>query len=482
MTYSKKNRIEDVTIKNFSTKGHGVGSFVRTDGSSGEAEISFTIPGDLVRATLYNKRRGRWQGKIDEILQPSSDRIHPKCVHFATCGGCKWQQMTYETQLRYKQSFVKEIFENFLNPSIDFRPIVGSQEWAYRNKMEFSFSGDINKNKYLGLIIDSSKGKVVNLTECHLVNPWFVKTLKAVREWWEASDLDAYHMHRNTGSLRTLTLREGMNTGDRMVFLTVSGNPDYALTRQQLENFVQAIQKSFEASFDIENKLSIFLRIQQIAKGMETQFYEMHLSGPDHIKETLSIQMQAQNEPATFKFTISPTAFFQPNTKQAERFYSLALQMADINPTSVVYDLYCGTGTLGICASKLAKEVIGVEISPESSLDARQNAALNHSKNVTVITGDVREVLRQIQIEKKLPVPDVAFVDPPRAGLDADAMQQLIQLKPPKILYISCNPSTQAINVAQLLEQGYRIEIIQPVDQFPQTVHIENLILLTKSV
>lgn len=481
MTYSKKIRIADVSINKFSSKGHGIGPFVRVDGTTAEAEVAFTIPGDHVQSSLYVKRRGRWQGRIDQLLEASPDRIEPRCIHFATCGGCKWQQMTYAKQLEYKQSSVKEIFKNVLNPSVDFRSIVPSvSEWAYRNKMEFSFSSDLSRQKFLGLIIDASKGKVLNLTECHLVNPWFIETLKSVRKWWESTPIDAYQMSRNTGSLRTLTLREGTNTGDRMVFLTVSGNPDFAIHKSQLNSFVLSVRQSMGTDFP-EAQLSIFLRIQQIAKGSPTNFYEMHLFGPDHIEEKLEIQSNAHQPSSTFKFIISPTAFFQPNTKQAERFYSLALQMADINQGSVVYDLYCGTGTLGICSSKIAKEVVGVEISREAALDARQNAALNGAHNVTIIAGEVRHVLNQIQVEKKLPAPDVVLVDPPRAGLDPDSMLQLIQLNSPKILYISCNPSTQITNVEELMQHGYQVKIIQPIDQFPQTVHIENLVLLIKN-
>lgn len=482
MAYSKKPRLADVSIQSFSSKGHGVGNFIRADSSSAEAEVSFTIPGDVVRSALHTKKRGKWQGRIEEILKPSDDRIIPRCIHFASCGGCRWQQMSYAHQLQYKELFVKKCFNIIPGLNVNFNSIIGSEnEWAYRNKMEFSFSSDINKNKFLGLIMDSSKGKVINLTECHLVNPWFVDALKEVRHWWEESNLDAYHMGRNTGSLRTLTLREGMRTGDRMAMLTVSGNPDFAIHKSKLDSFVSSVRRACGSSFPTEEKLSIFLRIQQIAKGMPTNFYEMHLFGPDHIKEKLEIQMDSTRPASIFKFMISPTAFFQPNTRQAERFYSLALQMAGINRESVVYDLYCGTGTLGICASKLAKEVIGIEISPEAALDARQNAALNHSNNVNIISGEVRHVLDQIQSEKKLPMPDVVLVDPPRAGLDPDAIRQLIRLNAPQILYISCNPQTQALNVAELMQHGYVVKTIQPIDQFPQTIHIENIVLLKRS-
>ncbi len=477
MTYSKKKRVADVQIEKLSIKGNGVGQFERLDGTVSEAEISFAIPGDSIRSSL-GKKRGKWVGSIEDIIQPSSSRIDPKCVHFGVCGGCRWQQMSYEQQLKTKESIVKNIFSPIVNDDSKIRSIIGCENiWAYRNKMEFTFSTDINRNKYLGLIMDSSKGRVLNLSECHLVNSWFMDAVKAIRLWWEASNLDAYHLTRNTGSLRTLILREGIHTGDRMVMLTVSGNPDFALSKHDMESFVAAIRAAIEpASFT--SKLSIFVRIQQIAKGMSTNFYEMLLYGPDHIEETLDIRIDPDGPPTTFKFVVGPSVFFQPNPRQAERFYSLALQLAKIRENTVVYDLFCGTGTLGICASKMAKAVIGIEISPEAASDARQNAKLNDAQNVTIYSGAVRHMLNQIQ-EKSLS-PDVVLLDPPRAGLDPEAMRQLIQLNPPTILFISCNPQTQAVNVKELIQNGYHVEVIQPFDQFPQTVHIENLILLKK--
>ncbi|MBN9377537.1 MAG: 23S rRNA (uracil-5-)-methyltransferase RumA [Chlamydiales bacterium 38-26] len=481
MTYSKKARFADVKIDKFSNKGNGCGQFSRVDGSTSDAEVAFTIPGDYVHAELFSKKRGKWQGQMERVIEPSSDRIDPKCKHFGVCGGCRWQQMSYSTQLKYKEALVRDLFAPYLLSDTIFYPIEGSAlEWNYRNKMEFSFSSDLNRNKYLGLIKNSSKGRVLNLTECHLVNPWFMDTVQTVRDWWEASQLEAYHMHKNTGSLRTLILREGMKTGDRLVMLTVSGNPDYALQRHHLESFVSTLHQVAEPK-TLNSKLNIFLRIQQVAQGMTTNFYEMLLYGSDYIEEHLEILMSPEETPVRFRFKISPSAFFQPNVSSAERFYSLAIQLSGINDQTVIYDLFCGTGTLGICASKKAKQVIGIELSPEAALDARQNAILNKCDNVTILSGAVRHVLSQISEEKKLPAPDVVFIDPPRSGLDPNALQQVIDLNPKKILFISCNPSTQAANISELIKAGYKIKAIQPFDQFPQTFHIENVVLLEQN-
>jgi 23S rRNA (uracil1939-C5)-methyltransferase len=377
-----------------------------------------------------------------------------------------------------KQQQVDILFRPLVNPGGFYGRIIPCDPpWQYRNKMEFTFSSDASGKHFLGLILDGSRGKVLNLTECHLVNPWFVDALKAVRQWWLESGLLAYHPHTNNGSLRTLIIREGVRTGDRLVMLTVSGNPDFALNKQQLGAFTAFIRDACEP---IEGgQLSIFLRIQQIAKGRATNFFEIHLYGPSEIREILYIQTAPHGQVKPLHFSVSPSAFFQPNTKQAERIYSTALQLLDISSDSVVYDLYCGGGALGICAASTASQVLGIEISPESSLDARANAARNGLKNVEIVTGAVRDLIDKVRKESSFPLPDIVMVDPPRVGLDADTLQHLIDLRPRKILYISCNPATQADNVKVLLQAGYQIKALQPVDQFPHTVHMENIVVLS---
>jgi 23S rRNA (uracil1939-C5)-methyltransferase len=262
--------------------------------------------------------------------------------------------------------------------------------------------------------------------------------------------------------------------------LTVSGNPDFALNRHQLTTLVSFLRESIEYDSDqVKHRLSIFLRIQQIAKGRKTNFYEMLLYGPDHIEEILYIKEQDDLMPYHLTFKISPTAFFQPNTEQAERLYSCALEMAQIGKDSVVYDLYCGTGSIGMCAAKQAKEVIGIELSPESVLDARENVKNNSLSNMIILQGDVGQVLTQLAAENKNK-PDVIIVDPPRSGLDRKTIDHLIEFKPHKIIYISCNPTTQGVNLESLVNEGYRLEAVRPIDQFPHTTHVENIVILKR--
>lgn len=472
---SKPQRIVEILIDRFSKEGHGIGLAELPNGTTISVEVPFTIPGDRAKAILLSKKKGITTSFLQEILVSSPDRIAPRCIHFASCGGCRWQQIPYNQQLHQKESFVRQCFSAYLNDAVTFHPILPCDPpWQYRNKMEFSFSNNKAKDRFLGLVMQGSKGRVINLTQCHLTHSWFVEAIQAVYAWWSDSGLDAYHPFANTGSLRTLMLREGRRTGDRMAMLTVSGNADFALNKQQLNDFVDSLRRAIEPASS-DQKLSIFLRIQQIAKGSPTNFYEMLLYGPDHIRETLSIDAQ---RPLTFQ--ISPAAFFQPNTQQAERLYTEALRLAQIPQGGTIYDLYCGTGTLGICAAHFAKEVIGIEITPESVLDARANAKLNGIDNYTVHQGDVGQVLQRLRAEGRLPQPHLVMVDPPRSGLDANALAQLIELDPEKILYISCHPLTQSANIGALLEKGYRLTTVQPVDQFPQTIHIENIALLSK--
>jgi 23S rRNA (uracil1939-C5)-methyltransferase len=475
MKNNYKDRIVKVHIQEYSKKGYGKGTYVNPQGAEKNVDVPFTTPGDIVEARVVSKKRGNLLCQIDQIIYPSPERIVPTCIHFGTCGGCTFQHISYEKELEQKEAFVRSSFSSLPDQKAEFHSIIPSpSSWRYRNKMEFSFSQNRQKDKFLGLMMNLGKGKVLNIEECYLANEWMITALKSVRQWWTDSTIEAYHPLRNRGALRTLTLREGFRTGDRLVMLTVSGNPEDALTKRQLDDFVACL-KAIEPE---NSQLSIFLRIQQVAKGMATNFFEMLLYGPDAIKEILYIQPHADRPPVATTFQISPTAFFQPNTLQAERLYSRVIQMAELTKECVVYDLYCGTGTLGICMAPYVKQVISVEISPEATLDARANVGLNAIDNLIVITSAVRHILQAEIHGAPLPLPDVVLIDPPRPGLDAQALQSLIEMKPKKIIYISCNPTTQVQNISQLIEAGYRLHKVQPMDQFPQTIHIENIALL----
>ena len=462
MSRKHKGKVVPVAIEGFSKRGNGIGHF-----SSWTVEVPFTMQGDRVQASLLRKRRGSFLARLEELETPASDRLDSKCKHFGQCGGCRWQHVPYPSQLSEKEERVIKVFGDLLNLDQMFPIIPCDPPWHYRNKMEFSFSSDSAGERYLGLMMEGGRGRVFHLTECHLCSPWFAETLKAVREWWKETSLDAYHPYRNSGSLRTLTLREGLRTGDKMVILTVSGNPDYAINQDQIQSFVKSVDFG-------ERTPSVFLRIHQIMKGKPTQFYEMLLKGPEHIEEQLTIFDK------TMRFKVSPSAFFQPNTRQAEKLYQRAIEMADIQKEDVVYDLYCGTGTLGLCAAQIAARVVGIELVPEAILDARENAQLNQCENIEFFKGGVSQILDQLILDEEIPKPDVVLVDPPRVGLDQKSLEHLVSLKARTIVYVSCNPTSQAENIKEILKAGYELQACQPVDQFPHTVHIETIAVLKR--
>ncbi|MBX7066270.1 MAG: 23S rRNA (uracil(1939)-C(5))-methyltransferase RlmD [Parachlamydiales bacterium] len=440
----------EAQVQGFSLKGYGVAD---------DVEIAHVIPGDKILFELTRKKRLPKKGRLLEILTPSQDRVEPRCAHAQTCGGCSWQQMAYPAQLKEKELRVKKAFKR------DPDPIIPSPApFGYRNKMEFTFSENRGGQKYLGLMIAQAEPYVFNLTECHLTHPWFADVVSTVRAWWEASGLKAYFPPADAGSLRYLTLREGMRTGQKMAILNVSGNPEFALNREQLDSFTKAVQAH-------DANMSVFLRIHQTKKGKPTQFFEMHLAGPDHIMEELRLNTK------TLSFKISPISFFQPNTLSAEILYNTAISL--LPESRVVYDLYCGTGSLGMAASTQAKQVIGIELSPEAVIDAEENLKRNGIANMQVFQGDVGKVITRLMGEPTFVRPDAVIVDPPRAGLDPLALHHLKTLRPKTIVYISCNPLTQADNVAELIQAGYVLKKLQPIDQFPHTYHIENIALLS---
>jgi 23S rRNA (uracil1939-C5)-methyltransferase len=461
-----------ILIERLSSKGFGVGLAKKNEHSlPAKAAIPGCMPGDQIIAEIGAKRKGAYFGKLLEVSLPSPDRRTPPCAHAATCGGCSLQSMRYEKQLSYKENLVKELFAPIFSGTIE--PIVPSSlEWRYRNKMEYSFSQNKAGEKFLGLMIAGSKGRVQTLFECHLCPDFFTKVLQSVKKWWEEEDLFAFNGFQDTGSLRTLTVREGARTGQKMVILTVSGNPLYALKKAELDRFVLAVKKALEPYE--EGSLSIFLRIWQAIKGQPTQFYEMNLFGPDHIQEELKICVKGREK--SYRFKVSPTAFFQPNTLQAEKLYAKALEMAGSSPKKLIFDLYAGTATLGMIFASFAEKVLAVELNPYAVFDAEVNKEINQVSNIEIIRGDVAAVLT----ERKDNRPDLVILDPPRTGLSPQALEVVVAALPREILYISCAPSQQVRDCKLLLEAGYEIVQVAPFDQFPHTVHIENIALLRR--
>ncbi len=459
----KPQETAELSIQDFNPRGYGVATWPRPAPLPPlEVEVAHTLPGDKVFVEMRKKMRGTRKGRLLDIIEGAPTRVEPRCKHARVCGGCCWQQMAYQAQLKEKEARVQKAFGS----QVEVEPIIPAEKiFGYRNKMEFTFSENRGGMRYLGLMIAQAEPYVFNVEECHLSSSWFTTILHAVKGWWEGSGLKAYNPPRDEGTLRYLTLREAVRTGQKMAILNVSGNAEYAPSRANLDALIAAVQA-------VEPGISLFLRVHQTKKGKPTQFYEMHLAGPDHMVEELHLSG------GKLSFKISPISFFQPNTLQAEKLYDTALQLlAPLKPTTV-FDLYCGTGTLGMAASRFAKKVIGIELSPEAVLDAEENLTRNQIQNCKFYQGDVGKVLTRLMGEPGFARPDAVIVDPPRAGLDSLALHHLQTLRPKAILYVSCNPLTQAENIAQLVRAGYRLTTLQPVDQFPHTYHIENIALL----
>lgn len=463
-----------IQIERLSSKGFGVGPAQKIAGSPlTKTRVPCTVPGDLVVAEIGPKNKGAYLGKLLAVSKASPDRREAVCFHAAVCGGCSLHYMSYNKQLEYKLGIIKNLFSSLFEGDV-FPIAVSPLEWNYRNKMEYTFSQNKEGEHFLGLMKAGTKGRVESLTECHLSPSWFIQVLSSVRSWWDRSGLLAFHGVQDIGSLRNLTVREGKKTGRKMVILTVSGNPEYALKKEHLTSFVSAVQAALGTEAP-----SIFLRIQQTVRRQPTQFYEMNLLGSNHIEEELEIACLDYKR--TYRFKISPTAFFQPNTLQAERLYSKALEIAGLRKRNLILDLYAGTATLGMIFSSFAEKVIAIELNPYAVFDAEANRELNQVNNLEVFKGDVSKVLKELKDKDPSFKPDLMLLDPPRTGLFPEAIEEVISLAPSEILYISCAPEKQARDCLLFKQAGYEIVSIQPLDQFPQTVHIENIVLLHRS-
>jgi 23S rRNA (uracil1939-C5)-methyltransferase len=335
--------------------------------------------------------------------------------------------------------------------------------------MEFSFSQAKDGTHFLGLYGAGSR-RVIDISSCYIAPEWMTCALAEVRAWWKTTGLMAYRQNVNEGTLLTVCFREARSSHDRMVILTVSGVPEFAPKREQLDLFVQSLRAAVTPQ---QGSLSIVLRVRQIAKGRPTQMFEMILFGPDHMKETVSVTIDGVQK--KLECHISPPTFFQPNTPQAEKIYSHALSSARLNATDVVADLYCGLGLFGMFSAFFASSAFGVELSKDAAYDATVNSQRLGISNFAVRCGDVAKICNDLP-----KAPSVVIVDPPRSGLGAGGIDAVESLHPSRIVYVSCQPKTQGTDVQTLMEHGWTIESVQPIDQFPHTMHVENIVVLSK--
>ncbi len=451
----KKNQELELKIDSLVYGGSGIGQI---DGF--KVFVEKVAPGDETQVRMTRVKGSYGEAKLLNILKPSALRIEPRCKHFDVCGGCKWQFLDYAEQCKVKEQQVKDAVQRIggLLPDL-VKPIVPNETpWFYRNKMELSFGKSPDGKAMLGFYPPGYHYEVFDLEECFLQSALLPEIVKKVRDFANEYAIPVYDSHTHEGLLRSLTIREGKNTGEVMIILTTStGVFDH--------------REQFKALFAGDERItSLYWNSIYQVPGQPTWIEENLLAGKEALTEALILENGQRLE-----FDILPQAFFQTNTKQAEVLYSHTLLAAGLTGEEVVFDLYCGTGTIGLFCAHKAKQVVGIEINESAVESARSNALRNKITNATFFLGGVEKRLEGLK-EK----PNVLIVDPPRAGLEGTVVEQCAAFRADKIVYVSCNPSTLARDLKLFAEKGYTTRMIQPVDMFPQTYHIENIALLTR--
>ena len=457
----KKGEEVTLEIESAAFRGKGV---AKVDGLA--VFVYGTAPGDLVKARIIKKKKNYREAKLLEVLEPSKDRITPKCQHANVCGGCSWQHVPYAKQLEYKGQQVADHITRLggLSDTI-VHPAMGSEsDFYYRNKMEYSFSNrrwltqeEINKEEFVddsgfaaGMHAPGRFDKILNLNECHLQRKESFEILDFVRNYCIQHDIPPFDAMKHEGFMRHLMIRNSFHTDDFMVNF-VTYQDDQKLIKKLSDELVLVfplITTFVNNIHDTKSPTSIG-RIEKI------------IHGPGYIVDKIGDH--------TFK--IHPNAFFQTNTAQAERLYETAREFADLKDGEVVYDLYCGVGTLSLFMSQKAEKVLGIELVDVAVENARYNAKENNVGNVSFIKGDMKDVFTQEMVDE-FGAPDVLITDPPRAGMHPDVVKRLKELRVPKLVYVSCDSSTMARDLKELAEV-YDVLEVQPVDMFPQTYHVE---------
>jgi len=445
----KKNDIVELEISDLAYGGTGV---ARVEGFV--VLVYGGIPGDVVKAQITKRKSNYAEAGILEVVRQSDLRIAPRCSHFGVCGGCTWQNLKYEDQLRFKTKEVRESLRHiggFADPPV--RDAFGSGDvFFYRNKMEYAFSPHPEKKLVLGLHPRKRYDLVFDLEECFLQSEQANQIVDFVRRYARENDLPAYDHRTQSGLLRFLMVKEAKNTGTCMVNL-VTYRGDFP----QAGHLADAIMANFPRVKSVVRNINS--KLAHIAVGEEEEL----LGGERIITERLG----------NFTFEISSNSFFQTNPKQAERLYDVVLHKSELQGEENVLDLYCGNGTISMFLATGAKTVTGVESVPETVENAKRNAELNGVANCEFILGEARKVLREFEQEKRSF--DLVVTDPPRAGLHPKVVKSLLGVRPPKIIYVSCNPTTLARDLKILCEGDYSLAEVQPVDMFPHTYHIESV-------
>ncbi len=465
--HRKRKVLEDVEVVDIVARGKGFATM-----PNGKALfIDDAVPGDVVDVLVRKNTSGYVAGRVLNMKKPSEDRIDSFCEHFGTCGGCKWQYLDYQKQLEYKEKIVGDNFRRLGKLEFDeIRPIIGTKEQTfYRNKMEYTFSSNrwidkhevaederIDDRRGVGFYVPSSFLKVVDIKKCHLQGGGSNEVRNFLRDYAVEHDLTFYNLLKHTGFLRNLIVRTTV-AGELMIVLQVA-EQNQPLIEQVMEALLEQFPEVTSLNYVINQKRNDTMYDQEV----------ITYHGQAFITEYLE----------ELKFKISPKSFFQTNPKQALELYSIIRDFADLKGEELVYDLYTGTGSIAQFVSRYCKHVVGIEEVADAIKDAKYNSEQNELTNCDFIVGDVRKEFTAKLLEK-YGTPDLIITDPPRAGLHPDVVRQLNQSGAERIVYVSCNPATQARDLG-LMKEHYKIEKIQPVDMFPFTYHIENVVLLSK--
>lgn len=459
----KGETIDSLEIVDISSEGKGVG---RHDGQV--VFVKETVPGDVVKVKINAKKKKFLEAYVLEMLSKSPERIEPFCEHFGLCGGCKWQHMNYDSQLKYKQGHVVENLRKLSGLELpEVQPIIGSAKTTfYRNKMEYTFSNfrwltkeEIDSDvehvrSALGFHIPKRFDKILNVNKCHLQPDPSNEIRLGVKAFADEHGIEYFDLKHQTGFLRNLIIRIS-TTGDVMVILQVAKRD-----QEMIDLVMNFIKKEFSQI------TSLMFVVNE--KGNDT-FSDLEVElfdGNDHIMEQMG----------DLKFKIGPKSFYQTNSEQAHELYKITADLANIQKDELVYDLYTGTGTIANFVARSAKKVIGIEYVEDAIKDAFVNSELNGITNTDFYAGDMKDLLANEFINEH-GKPDVIITDPPRAGMHPRVTQLLADLRVDRIVYVSCNPATQARDL-EVLGQVYDVVKIQPVDMFPQTQHVENVVLL----
>jgi len=468
----KRNKKEPLLIKNIeiidtASKGK---SIAKHEGRAIFVEAG--VPGDICDITVFKRRRKFWQARIEKIHTYSNKRTEPKCEHFGVCGGCKWQNMKYDSQLDFKQNEVLNNLKRIGGIELPkHSKIIGSEnKYFYRNKMEFTFSNkrwltleeiqsetEITDREALGFHVPGMFDKVININTCHLQKKPSNAIRLSIKEFADKNKLTYFDIRNQKGLLRNLMIRTS-STNDLMVLM----------------QFFEEEKKSIKLVMDhLKNTFpeitSLLYIINQKANNTIYDQNVICYNGQDHIMEEMD----------GLYFKIGAKSFFQTNSEQAKVLYRKTKELAQITEDEIVYDLYTGTGTIAQYVASSAKKVIGIDSVEEGINAAYENAKKNNINNCTFYTGDMKEIFTDEFISKN-GTPDIIITDPPRDGMHKKVVEQILKIKPKRIVYVSCNSATQARDLS-LLNEMYKTSDIQPIDMFPQTHHVENIIILERT-